>query len=83
MTSFPVSSVDYEHMFELAPVSLWLEDYSALRQLFTRWRAEGVSDIRAHLAGDPERLGACSAALKVLGSTNAPWCFSQRPIRPR
>ena len=43
MTSFPVSSVDYEHMFELAPVSLWLEDYSALRQLFTRWRAEGVS----------------------------------------
>jgi len=66
VTSFPVSGVDYEHMFELAPVSLWLEDYSALRQLFERWRAEGVSDIRAHLAGHPERLGACSAALKVL-----------------
>ena len=66
MTSFPVSSVDYEHMFELAPVSLWLEDYSALRQLFVRWRGEGVSDIRAHLTGHPERLGACSAALKVL-----------------
>ena len=26
------SSADFEHMFELAPVSLWLEDYSGLKQ---------------------------------------------------
>lgn len=32
----------YEDMFELAPVSLWLEDYSALKQLFEAWRAEGA-----------------------------------------
>ena len=25
-------------MFELAPVSLWLEDYSALKALFEQWR---------------------------------------------
>ena len=30
----PVPSTDFEHMFELAPVSLWLEDYSAVRRLF-------------------------------------------------
>ena len=53
-------------MFDLAPVSLWLEDFSALKQLFDRWRAEGVSDIRAHLAQDPARLRQCSASLKVL-----------------
>ncbi len=53
-------------MFGLAPVSLWLEDYSALKQLFDQWRAEGVTDIRQFLAQDPARLRACSAALKVL-----------------
>lgn len=53
-------------MFELAPVSLWLEDYSALKQLFDRWRADGVTDIRAHLAQDPTRVRQCSASLKVL-----------------
>lgn len=53
-------------MFELAPVSLWLEDYSALKQLFDRWRAEGVVDIRDHLTQDMARLRECSAALKVL-----------------
>ena len=53
-------------MFELAPVSLWLEDFSALRQIFDRWRAEGVTNIRAHLAADPARARQCSASLKVL-----------------
>jgi diguanylate cyclase (GGDEF)-like protein len=53
-------------MFELAPVSLWLEDYSALKQVFDGWRADGVTDLRAHLAQDAERVRQCSAALKVL-----------------
>ncbi len=53
-------------MFELAPVSLWLEDYSALKQLFDAWRAAGVVDLRAYLSQDPERVRQCSAALKVL-----------------
>ncbi|QPF76675.1 sensor domain-containing diguanylate cyclase [Roseateles sp. DAIF2] len=53
-------------MFELAPVSLWLEDFSGLAQLFERWRAEGVGDLRAHLAADPARLAQCTEALRVL-----------------
>lgn len=60
------SGADFEHMFELAPVSLWLEDYSALRKIFDRWRAEGILDLRAHLTERPERLGECSAALRIL-----------------
>lgn len=56
----------YEDMFELAPVSLWLEDYSALKQLFDRWRAEGVEDLRAHLSGHPERTAECAAAIRLL-----------------
>lgn len=59
-------NADFEHMFALAPVSLWLEDFSALRQLFDTWRAAGVSDLRVHLAQDPERLRQCTASLRVL-----------------
>lgn len=53
-------------LFDLAPVSLWLEDFSELAVLFRRWRDEGVTDLRAHLAADPSRLAACSRSLRVL-----------------
>jgi len=60
------SSTDYEEMFELAPVSLWLEDYTALHALFQRWRADGVTDLRAFLHEDRERVTQCSRSLRVL-----------------
>lgn len=66
MQSIPTKDTDFEHMFELAPVSLWLEDFSALKQRFDRWRAEGVIDLRAHLLADPQRVRECSASLKPL-----------------
>ena len=53
-------------MFELAPVSLWLEDYSAMRTLFEDWRREGVSDLRSFLREEPGRVAACSRSIKVL-----------------
>jgi diguanylate cyclase (GGDEF)-like protein/PAS domain S-box-containing protein len=53
-------------MFNLAPVSLWLEDYSALKALFERWRADGVEDLQAHLHAHPDLIALCSASLKVL-----------------
>jgi len=40
---------DDAEMFALAPVSLWLEDYSGLKQLFATWRHAGVPDLRAYL----------------------------------
>ncbi|WP_298209701.1 GGDEF domain-containing protein [Acidovorax sp.] len=66
MVSSLSSEADFEHMFELAPVSLWLEDFSELKRLFDGWRAQGVTDIRAHLAEDPARLRQCSVSLRVL-----------------
>ncbi len=66
MESLIASSVDFEHMFELAPVSLWLEDYSALKQLLDQWRAQGVTDLQAHFLAHPQALQQCSAALKVV-----------------
>lgn len=57
---------DDAEMFDLAPVSLWLEDYSALKRLFDEWRAAGVSDLRAHLLADPARVKACSERIRVI-----------------
>jgi diguanylate cyclase (GGDEF)-like protein len=63
----PILAVgDFENLFELAPVSLWLEDYSGLKQLFDTWRAAGVNDFDTHVAGRPELIHACTAQLKVL-----------------
>jgi diguanylate cyclase (GGDEF)-like protein len=57
---------DFEAMFDLAPVSLWLEDFSGLRVLFERWRSEGVDDLGAHLRADAQRIAQCMGELQVL-----------------
>ncbi len=66
MSSALSSQADFEQMFELAPVSLWLEDYSGVRKLFARWRAEGIVDLGEHLRTHPERLGDFGEAIRVL-----------------
>jgi diguanylate cyclase (GGDEF)-like protein len=53
-------------LIEHAPISLWFEDFSGVRELFDTWRAEGVEDIHAHFAADPSRVDACAAAIRVL-----------------
>ncbi len=58
-------AVDAE-MFELAPVALWLEDYSGLSALFRRWRAAGITSLSSYFAEDPARIGECAATLRVI-----------------
>ncbi|APW43427.1 sensor domain-containing diguanylate cyclase [Rhodoferax saidenbachensis] len=60
------SGADFEQLFESAPISLWLEDYSALKSLFDSWRAQGVTDLEAHLRASPERAQQCSRCYQVL-----------------
>jgi diguanylate cyclase (GGDEF)-like protein len=57
---------DDSQMFESAPISLWLEDYSALKSLFGRWREQGVTDLVSHLAEDSGHMKQCAASLKVI-----------------
>lgn len=57
---------DYETLFQLAPVSLWLEDFSAVREAFEQLRAEGVSDLRAYLRANPAEVARCSALIRVV-----------------
>ena len=62
----PASTEDDAAIFDLAPVSLWLEDYSGLKVLFDDWRADGVTDLRAHLKADPSRIETCNRLIRVV-----------------
>lgn len=53
-------------VFDLAPVAMWIEDFSAVKQQFDLWRAEGVEDIRTFLKEDLSRVAACSQKIRVL-----------------
>jgi diguanylate cyclase (GGDEF)-like protein len=59
-------STDFELLFDSAPISLWLEDYSTLKTLFAQWRAQGVTDLESHLRQDPARAAQCSQCYQVL-----------------
>ena len=43
-------------MFEIAPTSLWLEDYSAVKSCSTLGAQRASRNVRAHFADDPARV---------------------------
>ncbi len=51
--------------FDLAPISLWLEDYSGGRAQFEVWRGQGVRDLRAFLLADPARIKTYADLIRV------------------
>src|SRR5450830_202320 len=53
-------------MFELAPVSMWLEDFSGVKKLLDEWRAAGITDLRSYLQADLSRVHACTLNIQVL-----------------
>ena len=53
-------------MFDLAPISMWLEDFSGVKKLLEQWRHAGVSDLRSYLLEDLGRVQACSKLIQVL-----------------
>jgi diguanylate cyclase (GGDEF)-like protein len=59
-------SLHDSNIFELAPVAMWIEDFSGVKTQFDLWRAEGVIDIRAYLREDTSRVSACSRQIRVL-----------------
>lgn len=65
--SFPTAAADAESgVFELAPVALWLEDYSGVKALLDGWRRAGVTSLREHLSGHPDRVRDCASRIRLL-----------------
>ncbi|AYD04258.1 sensor domain-containing diguanylate cyclase [Neorhizobium sp. NCHU2750] len=53
-------------IFNLAPIAMWIEDFSEVQALFDTWRGQGVTDIRTFLREDRDRVLACSRRIRVL-----------------
>ncbi|WP_337271147.1 sensor domain-containing diguanylate cyclase [Oryzifoliimicrobium ureilyticus] len=53
-------------IFNLAPIAMWIEDFSEVNTLFDEWRRKGVADIRKFLREDRHRVIACSKRIRVL-----------------
>ncbi|MGE4369296.1 MAG: diguanylate cyclase [Burkholderiaceae bacterium] len=53
-------------VFEQAPVSLWVEDFSSIRRLLDDLRRQGISDFRTFTDVHPEFIDRCMAEIRVL-----------------
>jgi diguanylate cyclase (GGDEF)-like protein len=62
----PARADDDATMFALAPVSLWLNDFSGVKILFEEWREAGVKSLREHLGEDVERIKTCARLIRVV-----------------
>jgi diguanylate cyclase (GGDEF)-like protein len=64
--AIPARGSDDATMFALAPVSLWLNDFSGIKILLEQWREAGVKSLRQHLSDDVERLETCARLIRVV-----------------
>jgi len=61
----PAAAPDLE-IFDLAPTPLWLEDWSAVRDLLRTWKPRDGEALRQLFAADLERAKACASLMRVL-----------------
>jgi diguanylate cyclase (GGDEF)-like protein len=66
ITALKKAEKRFHHLFTYAPISLWEEDYSGIKQEFDSLRAQGVVDIRTHLAAYPEAVDRFMGMIRVL-----------------
>jgi diguanylate cyclase (GGDEF)-like protein len=62
----PARENDDATMFALAPVSLWLNDFSGVKILFEEWRSSGVTSLREFLNEDLARVKACAGLVRIV-----------------
>ena len=55
-----------EALFEASPISLWEEDYSALKAYFDELRAAGVTNLDEYLRLHPQAVSQCLGLIRVL-----------------
>lgn len=57
---------DQSDLFNLAPIAMWLEDFSGVKRQLQTWKDEGVNDIRAFLNADLSRVAACAGKIQII-----------------
>ena len=54
-----------QNLFEASPISLWEEDYTEIKKIFDRLRAEGVEDLQEYFIEHPEIVTQCMSLIHV------------------
>lgn len=57
---------DQSDLFNLAPIAMWLEDFSGVKRQLQIWKDEGINDIRSFLHADLARVAACASKIQVI-----------------
>jgi len=53
-------------LFEHSPVSLWVEDFSAVKRLMDEVRAQGIQDFKTFIKVHPEFVSRCMQEIRVI-----------------
>ncbi|HHC07525.1 MAG TPA: HAMP domain-containing histidine kinase [Actinobacteria bacterium] len=80
----------FEALFRHAPVALFEEDFSEVQARLAALRAEGVTDLAAHLDAHPELVDELAASIRIIDANDeatallgAPRIDLVGPLRPR
>ena len=65
------SETRYRTLFENSPISIWEEDFSAVKQYLDRLRRVGVTDFRDHFEKHPEQVLECVGLIEILDVNRA------------
>ena len=65
------SEARFRELFEHAPVSIWEEDFSAVREYIDDLRGIGVVDFSAYFDAHPEAVGESAARVKIVDVNRA------------
>jgi diguanylate cyclase (GGDEF)-like protein/PAS domain S-box-containing protein len=65
------SEVRFRGLFEHAPVSIWEEDFSPVRQYIDGLRRAGVLDFSAYFDGHPQELAGCARLVQIVDVNRA------------
>ncbi|MFN8412246.1 MAG: sensor domain-containing diguanylate cyclase [Anaerolineales bacterium] len=62
----PKSTSHFESLFVYAPISLWEEDYSGIKNFFEQLRKRGVTDLNQYFDQNPQEIDTCMGLIKVI-----------------
>jgi PAS domain S-box-containing protein len=65
------SEARHRRVFENSPVSIWEEDFSAIKKRFDELKQKGVSDIEAHFHRHPETVRQWAEAVRIVDLNRA------------
>lgn len=58
----------YRMLFEYAPISLWEQDFSAIKTFFDDLRRQGVDDLDRYINEHPEQIEACMGRIQLVNA---------------